>query len=47
MDKKKHSGWAALGLAVGFAAVGVCIFRLIRHILTIDYTAEELRGRRQ
>lgn len=36
MQKKKRSGWAALGLAVGFVAVGVCIFRLIRHILTID-----------
>ena len=36
MQKKKRSGWASFGLAVGFAAVGVCIFRLIRHILTIE-----------
>ena len=36
MEKEKHSGWAVFGLALGFAAVAVCIFRLIRRILTIE-----------
>ena len=33
MEKKKHSFWAVSALALGFAAVAVCIFRLVRRIL--------------
>ncbi len=35
MEKKGHFVRTAGLLALGFAA-GVCIFRLIRHILTIE-----------